>query len=109
MPDPDAGCPLADFLTPAMIQRAKEQYPKAAVVLVHQQHRGMQGSLDSVCTSGMQSGRQILLPRGQIIFGPDANLASYVQSVLPEKEIIAVPEDGHCYVHTQFDPDDLQE
>lgn len=109
MPDPDAGCPLADFLTPGMIQRAKEQYPKAAVVVYINSTAACKAVSDSVCTSGNAVRVVRSLPQRQIIFGPDANLASYVQSVLPEKEIIPVPEGGHCYVHMRFDPDDLQE
>ena len=34
-------------------------------------------------------------------FGPDMNLAAYVQQQV-DKEIIPVPEGGHCYVHKMF-------
>lgn len=107
MPSTDAGCPLADFLTPEIITRAKKQYPDAAVVVYINSTAACKAVSDSVCTSGNAVRIVSSLPNRQIIFGPDTNLASYVQSVLPEKEIIPIPEGGHCYVHTCFDAADL--
>jgi len=109
MPEPDAGCPLADFLTPDVILSTKAQYPDAAVVVYINSTAVCKAVADSVCTSGNAVRIVKSLPHRQIIFGPDTNLASYVQSVLPDKEIIPIPEGGHCYVHMQFDPADLTE
>lgn len=109
MPSTDAGCPLADFLTPEIIMQAKKQYPDAAVVVYINSTAACKAVSDSVCTSGNAVRIVSSLPNRQIIFGPDTNLASYVQSVLPEKEIIPIPEGGHCYVHTCFDAADLAE
>jgi len=109
MPDPDAGCPLADFLTPEILLKGKEQYPEAAVVVYINSTAACKAVADSVCTSGNAVRVVRSFPHKQIIFGPDTNLASYVQSVLPEKEIIPIPDGGHCYVHMRFDPEDLRE
>ncbi|MDD3573611.1 quinolinate synthase NadA [Methanospirillum sp.] len=109
LPDSDAGCPLADFLTPGMILEAKEKYPEAAVVVYINSTAECKAVSDSVCTSGNAVRIVKSLKQRQVIFGPDTNLASYVQSVLPEKEIIPIPEGGHCYVHMQFDTEDLKE
>ena len=109
MPDINAGCPLADFLTPELILKTKEEYPDAAVVVYINSTAACKAVADSVCTSGNAVKIVKSLPHRQVIFGPDNNLASYVQSVLPEKEIIPIPEGGHCYVHMQFSPDDLGE
>ena len=52
MPDPDAGCPLADFLTPEILLKGKEQYPEAAVVVYINSTAACKAVADSVCTSG---------------------------------------------------------
>lgn len=109
MPDMEAGCPLADFLTPEIILKAREQYPDAAVVVYINSTAACKAVADSVCTSGNAVRIVRSFPNKQVIFGPDTNLASYVQSVLFDKEIIPIPEGGHCYVHMQFDAEDLQE
>ena len=109
MPNPDAGCPLADFLRPEMILQMKEQFPEAAVVVYINSTAACKAVADSVCTSGNAVKIVRSLKNRQVIFGPDTNLASYVQSELPDREIIPVPPGGHCYVHTKFDRDDLIE
>jgi quinolinate synthase len=49
------------------------------------------------------------LDERDIIFAPDANLASYVQKRLPHKRIIPVPAKGYCYVHENFTPEDVKQ
>jgi len=109
LPSPDAGCPLADYLTPGMILEAKGKYPDAAVVVYINSTAECKAVSDSVCTSGNAVRIVKSLKQRRIIFGPDTNLASYVQSALPDKEIIPIPEGGHCYVHVKFDTEDLKE
>ena len=46
------------------------------------------------------------LDEDQILFGPDMNLAWFVQQQT-DKEIIPNPEVGYCYVHKMFNPADL--
>ncbi|NLL09781.1 MAG: quinolinate synthase NadA, partial [Methanomicrobiales archaeon] len=52
LPSPDAGCPLADYLTPGMILEAKGKYPDAAVVVYINSTAECKAVSDSVCTSG---------------------------------------------------------
>ena len=109
MPVPDAGCPLADFLTPDMILKAREKYPDAKVVVYINSTASCKTVADAVCTSGNAVKVVKSLPSHRVIFGPDSNLASYVASALPEKEIIPIPSDGHCYVHQKFSISDLSD
>ncbi|NLV25977.1 MAG: quinolinate synthase NadA [Methanomicrobiales archaeon] len=109
IPNLDAGCPLADFLTPDIILETKKHYPEAAVVVYINSTAACKAVADSVCTSGNAVRIVSSFPNRQVIFGPDTNLASYVQSALPEKEIIPIPEGGHCYVHMEFSPEDIVE
>ncbi|HOB18903.1 MAG TPA: quinolinate synthase NadA [Candidatus Methanoculleus thermohydrogenotrophicum] len=108
IPVPDAGCPLADFLTPEMIQEAKKRYPDAAVVVYVNSTAEAKALADITCTSANAVQIVASLPNDTILFGPDANLAAYVQRELPDKTIIPLPPGGHCYVHTGFTLADVE-
>jgi len=108
IPVEDAGCPLADFLTPDLIREAKERYPDAAVVVYVNSTAESKALADITCTSANAVQVVRSLPNDTILFGPDANLAAYVQRELPEKTIIPVPPGGHCYVHTGFTLADVE-
>jgi quinolinate synthase len=109
IPVRDAGCPLAEQLTPAMIAQAKQQFPKAAVVVYVNSTAECKALADVTCTSANAVLVVRSLEEDEVIFGPDANLAAYVQREVPEKRIIPVPPGGHCYVHTGFAVADVAE
>jgi len=108
IPVEDAGCPLADFLTPDLIREARERYPDAAVVVYVNSTAESKALADITCTSANAVNVVASLPNDTILFGPDANLAAYVQRQLPKKTIIPVPPGGHCYVHTGFTLADVE-
>lgn len=108
IPVEDAGCPLADFLTPEMIREAKERYPGAAVVVYVNSSAESKALADITCTSANAVQVVASLSNETILFGPDANLAAYVQRELPEKTIIPLPPGGHCYVHAGFTLADIE-
>jgi quinolinate synthase len=107
IPVPQAGCPLSGYLTPELIQKQRLIHPDAAFVIYINSSAACKACADVVCTSGnaVQMVRQ--LHSSRVLFGPDANLAGFVQQQVPEKEIIPVPGEGHCYVHQSFTPDDI--
>ncbi|WP_338036417.1 quinolinate synthase NadA [Methanogenium marinum] len=107
LPAQDAGCPLADFLTPEMVRDARSAHPGAAVVLYVNSDTAAKAEADIVCTSANAVEVVRSLKEKTILFGPDSNLADYVASRLPEKKIIPLPEGGHCYVHALFSCDDV--
>ncbi|MDD1728094.1 MAG: quinolinate synthase NadA [Methanospirillum sp.] len=108
IPVPDAGCPLAEYLTPDIIAKYQQKYPEAAVVVYVNSSSACKAATDIVCTSGNALRIIRSLPHTTIIFGPDTNLAGYVREQVPDKEIIAIPANGHCYVHQQFTSDDIR-
>ena len=108
IPVEDAGCPLADFLTPDLIREAKERYPDAAMVVYVNSTAESKALADITCTSANAVRVVESLENETILFGPDANLAAYVQREVPEKTIIPVPPGGHCYVHTGFTLADVE-
>lgn len=106
LPAEDAGCPLADQLSAEMIKSAREEYPDAEVVLYVNSTAESKAYADIVCTSANAIDVVKSLKSDIILFGPDSNLASYVQEHLPDKRIIPLPKGGNCPVHEVFTPDD---
>lgn len=108
IPVPDAGCPLACFLTPETIREYRRKMPDAAVVVYVNSTAACKAEADIVCTSGNAARIVSSLTEDRILFGPDRNLASWVSSVVTGKEIIPMPPDGHCYVHQTYSVDDIR-
>ncbi|EHQ37028.1 quinolinate synthase NadA [Methanoplanus limicola] len=106
LPAEDAGCLLADQLSAEMIKSAREEYPDAEVVLYVNSTAESKAYADIVCTSANAIDVVKSLKSDTILFGPDSNLASYVQGNLPDKRIIPLPKGGNCPVHEVFTPDD---
>lgn len=109
IPAKDATCPLAAQLTPAMIIAARKQYPAAAVVLYINSTAECKAHADVICTSANAVKVVRSLPSREVIVGPDANLAAYIQDNVPEKCIIPLPAHGNCYVHQMFSEEDIRE
>jgi quinolinate synthase len=108
IPVPDAGCPLAGYLTPDLIRESREKYPDAAVVIYINSTAACKAEADIVCTSGNAVRVVRSLPHKRILFGPDRNLASFVSEQVRDKEIIFMPGEGHCYVHQSFTAGDIR-
>ncbi len=101
IPDPQAECPMANMLPASEIKKAKQRYSDAAVVLYVNTLAEAKAEADILCTSSNAVKIVQSLEEDRILFGPDMNLASYV-SGFTDKEIIPIPEGGHCYVHKMF-------
>ena len=107
VPVPQAGCPLAEYLTPELMQQYRLSYPDAAFILYINSTAACKAHADVICTSGNAVQIVRSLPHSRVLFGPDANLAAFVRQQVPEKEIIPVPGEGHCYVHQSFTSEDI--
>ena len=105
LPSRAATCEMAKYLTSEKIRKYRELYPDAAVVLYVNSTAEAKAEADITCTSANAVKVVKSLSAKTILFGPDANLASYVAENVPDKEIIPLPSEGHCYVHTSFDPE----
>jgi len=106
LPDREAECPMAHMLPADEIKRAKKKYPDAAVVLYVNTLAEAKAEADILCTSSNAVTVVESLSEDQILFGPDMNLAGYVSRQV-DKEIIPIPEGGHCYVHKMFHTGDI--
>ncbi len=102
LPAIEARCPMAAMLTAEKVVEAKKQHPDAVVVLYVNTLAEAKAEADIMCTSANAVDVVRKLDSDKILFGPDKNLAWYVQSKVSEKEIIPIPRDGYCYVHMMF-------
>lgn len=109
LPVRDATCPLANYLDAGMLARAKQLHPGVPVVLYINSTAESKAYADVVCTSANAVKVVKSLPSNEVMVGPDANLAAYIQDQIPEKKIIPVPPEGHCYVHEYFSAEDVRE
>jgi len=105
LPKPDAGCPLADMITPEKLLTARKNHPHAAVVTYINSSAAIKAMSDICCTSA--NAVKIvnsLRDAKEILMVPDGNLACYVAG-LTDKKII--PWDGYCPVHHHLTAQDV--
>ncbi len=106
-PDPGARCPMAAMLPRSLLLEYKRRYPGVPVVLYVNTLAEAKAEADYICTSANAVEVVRRVPSDRVVFGPDANLARYVE-LKTGKEVIAVPPTGHCYVHLSISPEDVE-
>jgi len=107
IPSTMAKCPMAHMLSPKTIKEYRNKYPDAEVAVYINTTAETKAEADICITSGNAVKIINNLENSQVLVGPDRNLAHYIQREVPEKEIIPIPIDGHCYVHRQFTSADI--
>jgi len=105
LPVKEAGCPMADMITPEALKQMKSKYPGAPVVCYVNTSAAIKAESDICCTSRNAVEIVRSLKDKSVIFVPDKNLGCYVQSQLPEKEIILW--EGFCPTHIRVLPDQV--
>lgn len=105
LPVEEAGCPMADMVTPDALKALKKKYPGALVVCYVNTSAAVKAESDICCTSMNAVDIVRSLKEKRIIFVPDKNLGRYVQSQLPDKEIILW--EGFCPTHIRVHPDQI--
>ncbi|MFX1512887.1 MAG: quinolinate synthase NadA [Promethearchaeota archaeon] len=108
VPTLHATCPLANYLSTTEIKEARKQYPDAAVAVYINTLAETKAEADICVTSSNAEKIIAKLDERIILFGPDRNLAAFVQKKVTNKRIIALPEKGHCYVHRKFVVNDVK-
>jgi quinolinate synthase len=97
LPNLSAGCSLSDSITADSLEDWKARYPDHAVVTYVNSSAEVKALSDICCTSANAASVVRSLPQKKILFTPDKNLARWVASKVPEKEVVAY--DGCCPVH----------
>lgn len=99
-PDPEAGCSLADSCRAEDLKAFKDEHPGYTVVSYVNTTAAVKALTDVVVTSG--NAKQIVdtFPEDEkIIFGPDYNLGSYINSITGRDMLLW---HGGCHVHERF-------
>lgn len=104
LPRLDAGCPLADTITAAQLEKAKADNPGAAVVTYVNSSADVKAASDICCTSANAVKIVESLPAEKVLMVPDGNLARYTAR-FTKKEVIPWP--GCCPVHHFLSVDDV--
>ena len=105
LPEPAAGCPMADMITGRELRMWKEQYPGRKVVCYVNTSAEVKAESDICCTSSNAVAVVNWLAEEEVLFVPDKNLAAYVARETGRRMIAW---DGYCYVHHKFRPEDIR-
>ncbi len=103
MPVPEAGCPMADMVTPEELQPFKDKHPDFLVMCYVNSTAAIKAMSDICCTSSnaLKIAQQIPAERG-IIFVPDRHLGSWVQEQTGHTMALW---DGFCPTHVRITPE----
>lgn len=100
IPDMNAGCSLADSCKAEDLAAFKAQHPDHMVVSYVNTSADVKALTDVVVTSSNAKKIVDQLPEdAKIIFGPDHNLGSYINSVTGRNMLLW---NGACHVHSRF-------
>lgn len=99
-PDLNAGCSLADSCKAEDLKKFKDEHPGYQVVSYVNTTAAVKALTDVVVTSGNAKKVIDSFPQdAKIIFGPDYNLGSYINSVTGREMLLW---QGGCHVHERF-------
>ncbi len=102
-PDLNAGCSLADSCKAEDLKKYKEEHPGYQVVSYVNTTAAVKALTDVVVTSGNAKKIIDTFPEdAKIIFGPDYNLGSYINSITGRNMLLW---NGGCHVHERFSVD----
>lgn len=104
IPREDAGCPMANMVTPEDILELRKKHPNAKVVSYVNTNADVKAVTDVCCTSANAVKVVKNIDANEIIFVPDKNLGSYVMRFTDKKIILW---DGFCYVHDRISKEEV--
>lgn len=107
MPDLEAGCSLAESVTPEDIDLMRSRFPGAPVVTYVNTSAAVKAASDICCTSANAAAIVAAMPGDTVIMAPDRWLAQNVAREVPEKRIVWW--EGACMVHERFTATELRD
>ena len=108
LPDPDAGCSLADTITAEDVRNWKAEHPGAVVVAYVNTTAAVKAETDICCTSSNAADVIRSIPEEQeILFLPDQFLGAHVKRATGRENIHVWM--GECHVHAGIDGHTLRE
>lgn len=106
IPDPMAGCPLADMITVEEVRELRRQHPKAKVVCYVNTTAAVKAECDYCCTSAnaVELLAGAFSERDEIVFVPDKYLGSYAAAKAKRNVVIWK---GYCPTHALILPEHI--
>ena len=105
LPNPDAGCSMADQMDKELVEQMKERLPDYTVVA----YINTTAELKTVCDVCVTSSSAVEICRridnDKILFIPDCNLGAHVAAQCPDKNIKLL--NGGCPIHACVTADDV--
>ena len=105
IPDPQAGCSLAESITGADVRLLRERYPGVPVVAYVNTSADVKAEVDICCTSGNAVEVVESLGAERVIFLPDQYLGRWVAG---QTGVDIILWEGSCMVHERFTGDELR-
>ena len=99
IPDPTAGCPMADMITAEQLRALKAEYPGAKAVCYVNSTAAVKAECDICVTSGNAEKVMATLKGERVLFVPDQHLGGHVSKILGET-YRCWP--GYCPVHARL-------
>ena len=107
MPEPDAGCPMANMIYKEVIDKARAEYDDLAVVC-YVNSTAEAKSWSDVCVTSSNALKIVSnLPQKNILFIPDVHLGTWLSQQLPDKHFIF--NDGFCPIHESMDVQQIRD
>lgn len=104
LPDPHAGCPMADMVTPEALRSLKAAHPDVPAVCYVNTSAAVKAECDITCTSANAIQVVESLRTKEAIFVPDRNLGDWVQRHTATR-LILWP--GFCPTHQRLMPEQI--
>ena len=107
LPDPTAGCPMADMMCAEDLLALKKKHPGSVVVTYVNSTAEVKAETDICCTSANAMRVVQTVPEGKpIIFGPDKYLGGWVAAQTGRSMILW---QGYCPTHQKIHPEHILE
>ena len=101
VPEPTAGCSLADGITADDVRRLKAQHPGVPVMGYVNTSAAVKAEIDVCCTSANYLAIAKALPGKELVFVPDRYMGAHLAKELAGQKTVHI-WDGACEVHEQF-------
>ena len=103
LPNPEAGCPMADMATAEQVRNYKRENPDALLVAYVNSSADVKAEVDLCCTSGNAEAIIGALPEDRkVLFLPDRNLGGNMNRKLGRKMELWP---GYCPIHDAVTPE----
>lgn len=105
LPNLKSGCNMADMIDLRLIREFKAKNPNIPLVCYVNSNAEVKAECDICCTSANAVEVVRSLNAKKVLFAPDCYLGNWVQTNLPDVEIISYP--GYCPTHLRISPKDV--